>query len=214
MTRVVASGVVALPFTLNICAIGPDVDPISANVEDVDIDISFPASLTEGAVGKSIYQTGWAWWVVDRFYIEASASGEEMFAQYGDDLDPIRGTLLGAAQTATRRLLNSYRWRFGQANVHPVKIDTKLFDLDVVYDDGRRESLSEPLSSFFSDLASEEPPLESSINAETITVLQSDIQDGIEPPHTDLLELDLQWLESVGETRRADELRQLTIPCP
>ncbi len=208
MTRVIATGTVLLPFTLNICVIGDRVDPLTANVEDAGITITFPASMTEGTVGCRLYPSGYAWWVTDRLYVEASAALAEIGVEAGN-IAGIRDILLESAGVAVRRLLNSYRWRFHQPQVHPVVLDPAHFTLEILLADGTRETLPEPAEAFFFNRTPSEPPLDSSVNAETLATLQRDVQDGIEPPHSELLALDLQWLDTIGETRRAAELRRI-----
>ena len=210
MTQVVATGTVFLPFALQVCAVGPTLAPLAASVEEADVTLRVPDSMTDGAVGKSLYPNGYALWAVDRLYVESAADLDRIDADIADT-ERIRGVLLGSAQTAVRRFLNSYRWRLNQPRVHPVALDPAQFTLEMVHEDGSRDPLPEPFDAFFFHHTPQEAPLESSLNLETLQRLQQDVADGIEPPHADLYRLDIAWLEGNGETARAAELRALML---
>jgi hypothetical protein len=208
MTMIVATGVVFLPFTLSVCAVGPTVEPLTAPIGDAEVTIRVPDSMTEGAIGKSIWPTGWAWWVVDRLNVEARASLDDIGADI-DDTRRMRDYLLDAAQIAVRRVLNSYRWRLNQPQVHPVGVDPAQFALEMVHADGSRDMLPEPVDSFFFHSIPSEPPMDSSFNPGTHERLQRDLLEGIEPPHDELLRLDIAWLKSIGEAHRAEEIENV-----
>ncbi len=206
MTAASAQGVVFLPFRLNVCAVGDRVEPLRANIDGASVTISVPISMSEGAIGKSIYPDGWAWWVVDRLYVEVEASLADLGVEESMDERDIRSSLLGAAQTAVRRALNAYRWRLHQPEVHAVQIDPAQFTFALLHADGSSEPLPESVESFFFHRTPTQPPLTTSLNAQTYGLLQSDIALGTEPPLDEMIALDLEWLRSIGERARAREI--------
>ena len=206
MTNASAKGVVYLPFQLNVCAVGDRVQALEANIDGAFVTLDVPVTMSEGAVGKSIYPDGWAWWVVDRVYVSVSASLSDLGVEDSMDERDIRSSLLAAAQTAVRRMLNAYRWRLHQPEVHAVQLDPAQFTFALLHADGSSELLPDSVESFFFHRTPAQPPLTTSLNAQTYGLLQSDVALGTEPPLDEMIALDLEWLRSIGERPRAREI--------
>lgn len=202
--KLIADALIALPFTLDFCARGPDVEPLTCSHADFDVTLFFPPSLSEGTDGQGIYGE-WAWWTGKtlRLVLEQPLQGDE-------DTEELRTAALAAAREILRRFLNSYRWRFGKPDVHPVVIDPRVLSLSVQRDDGKVEALSEPISAFFYQNMPSSPPLETSVNSSTLERLRLDIQTNAVPPQAGQLRLDAEALEAQGEPERAVLLRELS----
>ena len=201
--KFIADALVHLPFTLDFCAKGPDVDPLTCTLNGYDATLFFPPSLSDGTDGQGIFGE-WAWWTGKTLRVVLQRTLET-----DEDTEALRGSALAVGNEILRRFLNSYRWRFGSAAVHPVQIDTRLLTLSVLYPDGTTEALPEPFSAFFYQTLPEKPPLETSVNAETLATLRTDVQDAKSPPLAGQLRLDAEALEWQGELERADLIRGL-----
>ncbi len=201
--KLIADALIALPFTLDFCARGPDVEPLTCTLNGMDATLFFPPSLSEGTDGQGIFGE-WAWWTGKnlRLVLELTIVGDE-------DTELLRTEALATGQELLRRFLNAYRWRFSQPEVHPIVLDPRVVTLSVQHDDGKLEKLPEPLSSFFYQNMPSKPPLETSVNTATLTTLYEDIQTGIDPPLAGQLRLDAEALDAQGETERAEMVRGL-----
>ncbi len=201
--KLIADALITLPFTLDFCAKGPDVEPLACMLNGMDATLFFPPSLSEGTDGQGIFGE-WAWWTGKnlRLVLELTIIGDE-------DTELLRTQALATGQEILRRFLNAYRWRFSRPEVHPVVLDPRVVTLSVQHDDGKIEKLPEPLSSFFYQNMPPKPPLETSVNATTLETLYADIQTGIDPPLAGQLRLDAEALEAQGETERAELVRGL-----
>ena len=201
--KLIADALIALPFTLDFCARGPDVDPLTCTLNGMDATLFFPPSLSEGTDGQGIFGE-WAWWTGKnlRLVLELTILGDE-------DTELLRTEALATGQEILRRFLNAYRWRFSRPEVHPIVLDPRVVTLSVQHDDGKLEKLPEPLSSFFYQNMPSKPPLETSVNATTLETLYADIQTGVDPPLAGQLRLDAEALEAQGETERAALVRGL-----
>jgi hypothetical protein len=208
MSRIILEGTVLLPFSLDICAIGDRIEPLVTQIGPVRVMIDFPRAMTSGATGKCIYGTGWAWWSVDRINLSAEAEASAI-ANADGTLSELRGALLSAAQEALRRMLNSYRVRLKAPQIHPVPLNANDFALALISTEGKREELPEPEEFFFYNVTPSDPPLASSISAETIAVISADVASSADHPSIELFALDAQWLKSLGEVYRAVELEGL-----
>ncbi len=202
--KLIADALIDLPFTLDFCARGPDVEPLVCAIQDFDATLFFPPSLSEGTDGQGIFGE-WAWWTGKtlRLVLEQPLRGDE-------DMETLRESALAAARETLRRFLNAYRWRLGKPEVHPVVLDARALSLSVQHDDGRVEALPEPLSAFFYQTMPAQPPLDTSVNATTLNTLRGDVQAKIDPPLAEQLRLDAEALEAQGERERAELLRELS----
>lgn len=203
--RLIADALINLPFTLDFCARGPDVEPLQCSLDGLDATLFFPPSLSEGTDGKGIFGE-WAWWTGKtlRLVLEQTLEADE-------DTEALRTRVLGVGQEILRRFLNAYRWRFSQPEVHPIVLDARALSLSVQHDDGTVEALTEPLASFFYQGMPSKPPLETSINATTLATLLADVQSGVAPPLAGQLRLDAEALDTQGEPERAELIRGLII---
>lgn len=201
--KLIADALITLPFTLDFCATGPDVEPLTCTLNGMDATLFFPPSLSEGTDGQGIFGE-WAWWTGKnlRLVLEQTLTG-------GEDTEELRAGALAVGQEILRRFLNAYRWRFSRPEVHPVVLDPRVVTLSVQHDDGRLETLPEPLGSFFYQNMPSKPPLETSVNMTTLETLYTDIQTGIDPPLAGQLRLDAEALDAQGETERAEMVRGL-----
>lgn len=201
--KFIADALVPLPFTLDFCARGPDVEPLVCTLNGLDATLFFPPSLSDGTDGQGIFGE-WAWWTgrTLRLVLERPMTGEE-------ETEALRREALTAGQEILRRFLNAYRWRFSKPEVHPLVLDPRTLSLSVQHDDGTVEALPEPLSAFFYQNLPAKPPLDTSVNTSTLETLQSDVQSGIDPPLAGQLRLDAEALEAQGETERAEMIRTL-----
>lgn len=201
--KLIADALITLPFTLDFCAKGPDVEPLTCTLNGMDATLFFPPSLSEGTDGQGIFGE-WAWWTGKnlRLVLEQTITG-------GEDTETLRTDALATGQEILRRFLNAYRWRFSRPEVHPIVLDPRVVTLSVQHDDGKLETLPEPLSSFFYQNMPSKPPLETSVNTTTLETLYADIQTAVDPPLAGQLRLDAEALEAQGETERADLVRGL-----
>ena len=201
--KLIADALIALPFTLDFCAKGPDVAPMTCTLGGMDATLFFPPSLSAGTDGKGIFGE-WAWWTGSnlRLVLEMPIDGDE-------DTEDLRTAALTTGQEILRRFLNAYRWRFSRPEVHAIVLDPRVVSLSLQHDDGHLEALPEPLSSFFYQNMPSKPPLETSVNATTLETLRTDIQTGIDPPLAGQLRLDAEALEAQGEAERAELVRGL-----
>ncbi len=201
--KLIADALITLPFTLDFCAKGPDVEPLTCTLNGMDATLFFPPSLSEGTDGQGIFGE-WAWWTGKnlRLVLELTIAGDE-------DTEMLRTEALATGQEILRRFLNAYRWRFSQPEVHPIVLDPRVVTLSVQHDDGKLEKLPEPLSSFFYQNMPSKPPLETSVNTLTLTTLYEDIQTAVNPPISGQLRLDAEALDAQGETERAELVRGL-----
>jgi hypothetical protein len=203
--QIEASLTVTLPFTLDFCAEGPNVPPLTATIDGVDIAINFPPSMSDGADGQSFYPSGWAWWKGHALLVDLA---RVVTADDLDSVEDVRKVFGDVADEALRRFLNAYRVRLTRPDVHPVRIDRMNVQLVLIGDDGSTEALPEPVSAFFYNQMPHEAPLNSSLNSTNITALEADVRDGNEPSLASQLALDAAWLESLGEVKRAEALRR------
>ena len=201
--KLIADALIDLPFALDFCARGPDVDPLTCTLNGMDATLFFPPSLSDGTDGQGIFGE-WAWWTgrTLRLVLEQTIDG-------GEDTEALRASALATGQEILRRFLNAYRWRFGKPEVHPLALDARTLSLSIQHDDGKVEALAEPLASFFYQNMPAKPPLETSVNATTLDTLRGDVQAGIAPPLAGQLRLDAEALDAQGETERADLVRGL-----
>lgn len=201
--KLIADALITLPFTLDFCAKGPDVEPLTCTLNGMDATLFFPPSLSEGTDGQGIFGE-WAWWTGKnlRLVLELTITGDE-------DTEDLRAGALKTGQEILRRFLNAYRWRFSRPEVHPIVLDPRVVTLSVQHDDGHLEKLPEPLSSFFYQNMPSKPPLETSVNTTTLMTLYEDIQTAVDPPLAGQLRLDAEALDAQGETERAELVRGL-----
>ena len=200
--KLIADALITLPFTLDFCAKGPDVEPLTCTLNGMDATLFFPPSLSDGTDGQGIFGE-WAWWTGKnlRLVLEQTITG-------GEDTETLRTDALAVGQEILRRFLNAYRWRFSRPEVHPVVLDPRVVTLSVQHD-GKLEKLPEPLSSFFYQNMPSKPPLETSVNTLTLTTLYEDIQTAVDPPLAGQLRLDAEALDAQGEAERAELVRGL-----
>ena len=201
--KLIADALITLPFTLDFCAKGPDVEPLTCAVNGMDATLFFPPSLSEGTDGQGIFGE-WAWWTGKTLRLVLELPLTEDY-----DTESLREAALATGQEILRRFLNAYRWRFSQPEVHPIVLDPRVVSLSLQHDDGHLEALPEPLSSFFYQKMPSKPPLETSINTTTLRTLYADIQNGIDPPLAGQLRLDAEALDAQGEPERAELVRGL-----
>jgi hypothetical protein len=200
--KLIADASLELPFKIDLCARGPDVEPLTCTLNDFQATLYFPPSLGEDTDGQGIFGE-WAWWTGRTLRLVLEREMDEM-----GDMEMRRAEALATGQELLRRFLNAYRWRLNRPEIHPIPLDARTLTLEVLHDDGRREALTEPVSAFFYQNMPSQPPLESSINATTLPTLQADVQEGRRPPLTEQLRLDAEALEAQQETERALFLRQ------
>ena len=202
--KLIADALINLPFTLDFCAKGPDVEPLTCTILGFDAALFFPPSLSEGTDGQGIFGE-WAWWTGKtlRLVLEQPLQGDE-------DTEALRDAALAATREILRRFLNAYRWRFGKPEVHPTTLDARALSLSIQHDDGSVEALPEPLSAFFYQNMPSKPPLETSVNSTTLAMLRGDIQAETNPPLAGQLRLDAEALDTQGESERAVLLRELS----
>ncbi len=201
--KLIADAHLELPFKIDLCARGPDVDPLTCLLNDFQATLYFPPSLGEDTDGQGIFGE-WAWWTGRTLRLVLERELED-----ADDTEALRADALATGDEILRRFLNAYRWRLGRPEVHPVRLDPRTLTLELVHDDGRREALAEPVSAFFYQTMPSKPPLEMSVNATTLPTLQADVQDGNAPPLAGQLRLDAEALEMQGEPERAELVRKL-----
>ena len=203
--KLIADALISLPFTLDFCAKGPDVEPLTCTLNGMDATLFFPPSLSEGTDGQGIFGE-WAWWTGKtlRLVLEQTLMGDA-------DTEDLRKSALATGQEILRRFLNAYRWRFSQPEVHPIVLDPRVVTLSVQHDDGKIERLPEPLGSFFYQNMPSKPPLKTSVNTTTLMTLYEDIQSAIDPPLAGQLRLDAEALDAQGETERAEMVRGLIV---
>ncbi len=201
--KLIADALITLPFTLDFCAKGPDVEPLTCTLSGMDATLFFPPSLSDGTDGQGIFGE-WAWWTGKnlRLVLEQTVGGDE-------DTETLRATALATGQEILRRFLNAYRWRFSRPEVHPIVLDPRVVTLSLQHDDGKLEKLPEPLGAFFYQNMPAKPPLDSSVNTATLELLFTDIQTAADPPLAGQLRLDAEALDAVGETERAELIRGL-----
>lgn len=201
--KLIADALIHLPYTLDFCAIGPNVEPLTCHLNGLDCVLWFPPSLSDETDGQGIFGD-WAWWTGKTLRLV-----QQRDADGGLDTDAVRAHALATGNELLRRFLNAYRWRFGRPDVYPVPIDARVLTLHLLHDDGRREELPEPVSAFFYQSLPAAPPLEASVNGTTLATLQDDVRAGTEPPMAGLLRLDAEWLDAQGEPERAALVRGL-----
>ena len=202
--KLIADALIELPFTLDFCARGPDVEPLVCTHADFNVTLFFPPSLSEGTDGQGIFGE-WAWWTGKtlRLVLEQPLQGDE-------DTEDLRAAALSTAREILRRFLNSYRWRFGKPEAHPIVLDPRALSLSIQHEDGKIEALTEPSSAFFYQNMPSKPPLETSVNSTTLDTLRGDVQMNSVPPLAGQLRLDAEALEAQGEPERAGLLRELS----
>lgn len=206
--KLTADVLVQLPFALDFCATRPHVEPLLCEMEGWHATLWFPPSMADGTDGKGVF-ANWAWWTGTTLRVVLERDVESV-----GDPDALRKRALETANMLIRRLLNSYRVRFGRADVHPVRIDPRALALSVTRENGAVEQLPEPEGAFFYQGMPSGPPLTTSVNAETLTALAADVQDGHEQPIAEQLALDAFALDLQGETERAAALRRLLKTTP
>lgn len=202
--KLIADALIELPFTLDFCARGPDVEPMVCTHADFNVTLFFPPSLSEGTDGQGIFGE-WAWWTGKtlRLVLEQPLQGDE-------DTEDLRAAALSTAREVLRRFLNSYRWRFGKPEAHPIVLDPRALSLSIQHEDGKIEALPEPSAAFFYQNMPSKPPLETSVNSTTLDTLRGDVQMNSVPPLAGQLRLDAEALEAQGEPERAGLLRELS----
>jgi hypothetical protein len=200
--KLIADITVDLPFTIDICAQGPNADPLICSIGGYQAILYFPPSLGEGTDGQGIYGD-WAWWTGRSLRIVL-----ERHLEVAEETDLLRAEALQTVNQILRRFLNAYRYRLNRPEAHPVQADFQRLSLEIIGEDGRREALPEPIASFLRKSQSALPPLDMSISAKTLALLQDDVQTGHEPPLLKQLEMDATLLETQGEFERAVWLRK------
>ena len=203
--KLIADALLDLPFTLDFCARGPDVDPLQCSLDGLSATLFFPPSLSEGTDGQGIFGE-WAWWTGRTLRLVM-----EQTLEFDEDTETLRARALATGQEILRRFLNAYRWRFSRPEVHPVVLDARALSLSIQHDDGTVEALTEPLASFFYQGMPTKPPLETSVNATTLATLLGDVQSGIAPPLAGQVRLDADALDAQREPERAELIRGLII---
>lgn len=201
--KLIADALIHLPYTLDFCAIGPNVEPLTCHLNGLDCLLWFPPSLSDDTDGQGVFGD-WAWWTGKTLRLVQQRDLAEP-----PDVEAVRASALATGNEVLRRFLNAYRWRFGRPEVYPVLIDSRVMTLHVEHDNGRREALPEPISAFFYQSLPSTPPLEASVNATTLPTLQDDVRAGTEPPMAGQLRLDAEWLDAQGEPERAALVRGL-----
>jgi len=201
--KLTADALIELPFKLDFCCQKPNVDPLTLRLDATDITLWFPPSMSDGTDGLGIIG-GWAWWTGKTLRIVQEREIPQIY-----DSEALRESALSTGNEVLRRFLNSYRWRFHRPDVHPIGIDVRTLNLEVTRDDGSTEKLLEPFSAFFYKNMPAEPPLEASVNPNTLATLHDDIQQDISPPLDDQLRLDTEAIEAQGDHRRAALIRSL-----
>lgn len=201
--KIIADVIVDLPYKLDYCAQGPDVDPIACDIGGFAATLYFPPSLSETTDGQGIFGD-WSWWTGRRLRLWMEKDVENV-----DDIPALRDMAVDAADELLRRFLKSYRWRFGRADVYPVRVDPREVTLLEVHDDGTQSPLPEPVASFFYQTMPDAPPLATSINSTTVDKIARDIVEANEPPISLQFDLDAEALEAQGDFLRADLLRGL-----
>ena len=53
--KLIADALISLPFTLDFCAKGPDVEPLTCALNGMDATLFFTPSLSEGTDGQGIF---------------------------------------------------------------------------------------------------------------------------------------------------------------
>lgn len=202
--KLVADALIDLPFKLDFCAKGPDVDPLTCEIDGFQSLLYFPPSMGDGTDGQGIFGE-WAWWTGKTLRLVL----ERELSEFDGDENALRQQTLAVGNELLRRFLNACRWRLNRADVHPVPLDPRAVTLEFLHDDGRREVLAEPVASFFYQTMPSKPPLEMSVNAQTLATLAADVQTGQAPPLADQLRLDAEFLEMQGEVERAEMARGL-----
>ena len=204
--KVIGDVTVQLPFTIDYCAKGPDVDPLSLSLIGKDLTIFFPPSMSEGTDGKSFFDTGWAWWTGTSLRVlisEELTSGEIRS-------EDIRAELVGAINEGISRFLNACRLLFHRPDIFPVQISGKELQVVVQHSNGDTQSLPESSDSFFFQHIPSVAPLEISVNATTLSIIQDEMDRCKDERISQHIDLDAEWLESLGESGRAAALRTLS----
>jgi hypothetical protein len=195
---------VSLPYSLDYCAKGPDVSPLSIVRDGVEVTIFFPPSMSEGTVGQSFFSSGWAWWTGNTLRLTSSFIIASEF-----DVEVVRHQLLSVSNDVLGKFLAAYRSQFYKPQIYPVVIDPKDYSLTLIHDDGSVEALPEPKAAFFYNRIPRDAPLETSINVDTLDLLREGVTtEGCGSPDSQL-ELDADWFESLGDAARAHRIRQL-----
>ena len=201
--KVIGDVTVALPYTMDFCAKGPDVEPLFVDYKNVHITVFFPPSMSDGTVGQSFFPSGWAWWTGQSLRITL----EQPLLESDIDMAALRTTMRDAANWILFQLLNAYRARMDRPEIYPVKIDPKLLVLTIEYSNGEVDALPEPEDAFFYRSLPDDAPLQRSINSQTLGGLMQDISSNNSPSTYDLLILDAEWLEAQGDFERATVIR-------
>jgi hypothetical protein len=203
--QIIGDVTVSLPYALDFCAKGPDVEPISLSLDGVEIVLYFPPSMSEGTIGQSFFSSGWAWWTGTTLRITTTVS----VSSNETEVDEIRSLLLQSANNVLHRFLNSYRLQFHKSQVYPVLIDEKEFQLTLLQDDGTSSALPEPETAFFYHKIPTDAPLQTSVNSTTLDLLRDSLIAHSEPDVQSQLRLDAEWFELLGNPSKADLLRNL-----
>jgi hypothetical protein len=201
--KLIADTTVDLPFKLDFCAQGPNVEPLMCDIGGFAMTMQFPPSLGETTDGRGIFGD-WAWWTGMRLRLVM-----EKDVPADQEVEDIREQTLTAGDELLRRFLNAYRDRFERPDIFPVRIDPRAVELVEVFEDGTRRALPEPVNAFFYQTMPAEAPLRMSINSTTLAALAHDVQDGVEPELSRQLELDAEALDAQGEFLRAELVRSL-----
>lgn len=202
--HILADSLVHLPFRLDFCAKGPDVVPITCDIDRYHTILYFPPSMSDGTDGQGIFSE-WAWWTGTILRVTIEFDVAEDF-----EVEVARRAAIQTGDEVLRRFLNAYRLKFDRPDVHPVKIDVRKLTLTGIHPDGRHETLPEPFDSFFYRTMPTEPPLGLSLNEtnrkEIEAAVCNPISDAAMPEH---LRLDAQRLRAHGEHARADLVETL-----
>ena len=138
--KVIGDVTVALPYTMDFCAKGPDVEPLFVDYKNVHITVFFPPSMSDGTVGQSFFPSGWAWWTGQSLRITL----EQPLLESDIDMAALRTTMRDAANWILFQLLNAYRARMDRPEIYPVKIDPKLLVLTIEYSNGEVDAFQSP----------------------------------------------------------------------
>ena len=198
-----ADVLVRLPFPLDFCATRPHVEPLLCEIDGWSATLWFPPSMADGTDGKGVF-ANWAWWTGTTLRVVLERDTDGLM-----EPEAVRQSALETVNTVLRRFLNSYRVKFQRADVHPVRADARALTLSVTHPDGTREQLPEPEGAFFYQSMPPGPPLQTSVNKDTMADLTADVQNGQEQAADAQFALDAAALDAQGETHRAALLRRL-----
>lgn len=201
--KVIADALIKLPFELDYCAKGPNVDPLSFEHDGWSALLYFPPSMSDGTDGKGIFHE-WAWWTGTTLRLVLEQTVETAL-----DPEPLRQSAAQAISGLVRSFLNTYRIMFTRPDVCPIRIEASNVRLLLESEDGTCEELPEASDGYFFNKMPAEPPLTLSLNETNIAKLHEIMLRGETGSPLDHLRLDIQRLRSQGELERASQLETL-----